>query len=96
MGHSGDYKTKEEMLDGLKRFKGFLRQNKNGISYMNEIFTKGKHIYHYAFFVFSDKNEKFYTAKYWHKYETDNSIERIINNFEVDIRDDLTNIVKER
>ena len=96
VGHSGDYKTKEEMLDGLKRFKEFLRQNQNGISYMNEIFAKGKHIYHYAFFVFSDKNEKFYTAKYWHKYETDNSIERIINNFEVDIRDDLTNIVKER
>ena len=96
IGHSCDYQTKEEMLDGLKRFKEFLRQNKNGISYMNEIFTKGKHIYHYAFFVFSDKNEKFYTAKYWHKYETDNSIERIKNNFEVDIRDDLTNLVKER
>ena len=79
-----------EMLDGLKRFKEFLRQNQNGISYMNEIFAKGKHIYHYAFFVFSDNNEKFYTAKYWHKYETDNSIERIINNFNVDIRDDLS------
>ena len=46
--------------------------------------------------MFSNKNEKFYTAKYWHMYETDNSIERIKNNFEADIRDDLTHIVEEK
>ena len=76
------------MLDGLKKFKEFLRENQFNIPYVKEVFLKDKHLYHYAYFVFSDNDEKFYTARYWQKYEVDNSIERIINNFEVDIRDD--------
>ena len=90
VGHSGDYKTKEEMLDGLKRLKEFLRKNQLNISYEKEMFLKDNHTHYYAYFTFSNKKEKFYTKKYWHKYETDNSIERIKNNFEADIRDDLT------
>ena len=84
------------MIDGLKRFKDFLRKNQTNISYDKEIFLKDNHKLYYACFVFSDNNEKFYTARYWHKYETDNSIERIISNFEVDIRDDLTYTVEEK
>lgn len=47
------------MLDGLKRFKEFLRQNQNVISYMNEIFAKDKQNITMRFLCFPIKTKSF-------------------------------------
>ena len=96
VGRSEGYQTKEEMLGGLNRFKNFLRKNQTDILYNKETVKKDNNTFYYAYLVFSDNNEKFYTREYWHKYEPDNSIERIINNFDSNVRNDLSVIKKER
>lgn len=96
VGYSGDYPTQEKMMAGLKKFKEFLRNNQSNISYIKQTTLKGDTTLYYAYFVFSDENEIFYTSRYEYRYETDNSIKRIIENFDVDIREDLNKIDKER
>lgn len=96
VGYSSGYRTKEEMLIGLKRFKEFLRNNQPKILYVQGEPLESNRARYYAYFEFSDNGEKFYTRRYYDKKEPADSVERIKDNFEVDIRDDLTSIVKER
>lgn len=86
VGYSCDYQTKDEVLNGLNNFKNFLRK-KSDFTCEYEGFDN-ENLYR-AYFVFSDKKEIFYTRKYRNKYEPKKGIERIKNNFDVDIKEKL-------
>lgn len=90
VGHSDKYPTKEDMLDGLNKFKSFMRAKREKIKYQQSIVESKESNLYFAFFVFSKNNERFFTRNYYHKSEIKKAIIRVSNNFDTGIRNDLT------
>lgn len=94
VGKSEKYPTKDEAVSALHRFKEFL-SGKEEIDYTTEILPpkeeKQKSNKYRGIFSFSNE-EMFSTRSYYHRYEAENGIQRILANYNTSVRTDLEKV----
>lgn len=92
VGYSGNYPSKEKAIEGIYQFKNFL--NKQGSKAMFVIQTTKTEdtIYYFATIKFYKNNEMFSIRKSDKPKEIEKRVKRVLDNFNVSIREDLTRI----
>ena len=92
VGYSGNYPSKEKAIEGIYNFKNFLYKQGSKAMFVMQTTKTEDTIYYFATIKFYENNEMFSIRKSDKPKEIEKRIKRVLDNFNVSIREDLTRI----